>query len=199
MAASAPIAVQNVCHRPPDKLASCRWHGSPTLAYIADGFYEWKKIGPKEEQPYFITTKGNVPSSFAGLYEPESIVPQDAFTILTCVPNELCAKVHDCMPVMLARADISDARTGYVSNRQASQNNAAIVGSAVIPRPNARPAGVIRYGGRLDGRIWAKTGPPRWANLRQMRTYRLSYRNVTPFQWRACSQFRSCGEEVCDY
>ena len=34
---------------------------------VADGFYEWKKIGPKEKRPYFITTKGNAPFAFAGL------------------------------------------------------------------------------------------------------------------------------------
>ena len=31
----------------------------------ADGFYEWAKAGPKEKQPYFITTKGRAPFAFA--------------------------------------------------------------------------------------------------------------------------------------
>ena len=36
---------------------------------VADGFYEWAKVGPKEKQPYFITTKGRAPFAFAGLWE----------------------------------------------------------------------------------------------------------------------------------
>jgi putative SOS response-associated peptidase YedK len=36
---------------------------------VADGFYEWTKLGPKEKQPYFITTKGRAPFAFAGLWE----------------------------------------------------------------------------------------------------------------------------------
>src|SRR5262249_55482296 len=36
---------------------------------VADGFYEWKKITPKEKQPYFITLKDKEPFAFAGLYE----------------------------------------------------------------------------------------------------------------------------------
>ena len=34
---------------------------------VADGFYEWAKVGPKEKQPYFITTKNSEPFAFAGL------------------------------------------------------------------------------------------------------------------------------------
>ena len=71
---------------------------------VADGFYEWQKtkVG---KQPYFITTKHGVPFAFAGLWEPKSIAEQDTFTILTCPPNELCAKIHDRMPVILAPGD----------------------------------------------------------------------------------------------
>jgi putative SOS response-associated peptidase YedK len=32
---------------------------------VADGFYEWAKVGPKEKRPYFITTKGRAPFSIA--------------------------------------------------------------------------------------------------------------------------------------
>ncbi len=45
------------------------------------------------------------PFAFAGLWEPKPIVAQDTFTILTCEPNELCAEVHDRMPVILAPDD----------------------------------------------------------------------------------------------
>ena len=36
---------------------------------VADGFYEWARVGPKEKQPYFITAKGTAPFAFAGLWE----------------------------------------------------------------------------------------------------------------------------------
>lgn len=71
---------------------------------VAGGFYEWKpETGGK--QPYFITTKNHEPFAFAGLWEPHHITEQDTFTLLTCPPNDLCATVHDRMPVMLARED----------------------------------------------------------------------------------------------
>src|SRR5579862_3706165 len=31
----------------------------------ADGFYEWAKVGPKDKQPYFITTRNAEPFAFA--------------------------------------------------------------------------------------------------------------------------------------
>ncbi len=76
---------------------------------VADGFYEWKKISPKEKQPYFITRVDAKPFAFAGLWEwwrakdaPADDKGLETFTILTCEPNKLCAEVHDRMPVILA-------------------------------------------------------------------------------------------------
>jgi putative SOS response-associated peptidase YedK len=71
---------------------------------VADGFYEWKKLGPKEKQPYFITLKDKAPFSFAGLYEwwiPREGSRLETFTIITCKPNPLVADLHDRMPVIL--------------------------------------------------------------------------------------------------
>lgn len=72
---------------------------------VADGFYEWKVVGPKEKQPYFITRKEGAPFAFAGLWEPKSIADRDTFTIITCPANAACAPIHDRMPVMLAPED----------------------------------------------------------------------------------------------
>jgi putative SOS response-associated peptidase YedK len=80
---------------------------------VADGFYEWKKLGPKK-QPYFITRRDGKPFAFAGLWEWWR--PKDAradasgvetFTILTTEPNALTAQVHNRMPLMLAAEDFS--------------------------------------------------------------------------------------------
>jgi putative SOS response-associated peptidase YedK len=78
----------------------------------ADGFYEWKHIGPKEKQPYFITTRDKEPFAFAGLWEwwrakdaPRDAPGLETFTILTTEPNAVCAPIHNRMPVMLAQED----------------------------------------------------------------------------------------------
>lgn len=72
---------------------------------VADGFYEWKKLDPKgkEKQPYRITLKSGAPFGFAGLWETwgkgaDAVV---SCTIITGPPNELVAKIHDRMAVIL--------------------------------------------------------------------------------------------------
>jgi putative SOS response-associated peptidase YedK len=73
----------------------------------ADGFYEWqKRDGGK--QPYAIVPADGDVFAFAGLWErwknraDDSIVR--SFTIVTGIPNALCAPIHDRMPVILPRA-----------------------------------------------------------------------------------------------
>ena len=74
----------------------------------ADGFYEWRKIGPKEKQPYnFGLATGSV-FAFAGLWDrwrdPKNNVIETC-TILTTRPNALVADVHDRMPAILRVED----------------------------------------------------------------------------------------------
>ena len=74
----------------------------------ADGFYEWKKIGPKQKQPYnFGKVDGSV-FAFAGLWDrwrqPDNNILESC-AILTTPPNELVAKVHDRMPAILSEED----------------------------------------------------------------------------------------------
>ena len=69
----------------------------------ADGFYEW--TGPKEDrQPlWFHRPEGGL-VYFAGLYESWSPKPgewQRTFTIVTTGANDLLARYHDRMPVIL--------------------------------------------------------------------------------------------------
>ncbi|MCI4670633.1 MAG: SOS response-associated peptidase [Bacteroidia bacterium] len=69
---------------------------------LADGFYEWKKIG-KEKQPYRITlSKGEV-FYMAGLYafwdHPDGSLIQ-SFTVITTGPNKLMEGIHNRMPVI---------------------------------------------------------------------------------------------------
>lgn len=76
---------------------------------IADGFYEWQKIGPNEKQPYFITLKDNAPFAFAGLWEHWKSRTTgeilETFTIITVPANEICAPLHDRMPAIIVQND----------------------------------------------------------------------------------------------
>ncbi len=71
---------------------------------VADGFYEWKKEGPKK-MPLYYYLKSGQPFGFAGLYE-TWLSPDkkeiNTCTIITTDANELIAPVHDRMPVILS-------------------------------------------------------------------------------------------------
>src|SRR3954470_24860891 len=69
-----------------------------------EAFYEWKKLGPKEKQPYAIALADRGLMALAGLWETWRSPAQEtvrSFTIITTTPNELCAQVHNRMPVIL--------------------------------------------------------------------------------------------------
>lgn len=72
---------------------------------LADGFYEWKDLpGEKLKQPFYIRLKTGRPFTFAGLWNTFS--QPDGQTAVRCAlittgPNELMAKIHDRMPVIL--------------------------------------------------------------------------------------------------
>ncbi|MBV8774259.1 MAG: SOS response-associated peptidase [Deltaproteobacteria bacterium] len=69
-----------------------------------EAFYEWKKVGPKEKQPYAIALADPGIMALAGLWETWRSSAQEtvrSFTIITTTPNELCAEVHNRMPVIL--------------------------------------------------------------------------------------------------
>lgn len=92
------------------------------------GFYEWQRAEAVEEsggglfgpvasapkragkQPYYITSSDGEPLLLAGLWEswrePGSSGPAlESYTIITTTPNEMIAKLHDRMPVILDAAD----------------------------------------------------------------------------------------------
>lgn len=72
----------------------------------ADGFYEWQRIGTKK-QPFYFSMKDGSEMAFAGLWEgwrdrddPASTWVNSC-TIITTDANDLVAKIHDRMPVLL--------------------------------------------------------------------------------------------------
>ena len=68
-----------------------------------DGFYEWKKTGT-DKRPYTIGLADRGIMALAGLWE-NWHSPADewvrSFAIITTRPNELCAELHNRMPVVL--------------------------------------------------------------------------------------------------
>jgi putative SOS response-associated peptidase YedK len=85
---------------------------------LADGFYEWRNEGTRKI-PCWFRLRGERPFAFAGLWERWSIPPGDPLfakaaidefsgerqlesaTIITTNANELCAPIHDRMPVIV--------------------------------------------------------------------------------------------------
>src|ERR1700751_1430983 len=69
-----------------------------------DSFYEWKKTGTGK-QPYAIALADRGIMALAGLWENWKSPAGEwmrSFAIVTTQPNELCAELHNRMPVILA-------------------------------------------------------------------------------------------------
>ena len=73
---------------------------------VADGFYEWRKVGDGK-QPYRITLPDGGPFAFAGLWERWAPAGEaiESFTIVTTDANPRLRPIHDRMPVILDPAD----------------------------------------------------------------------------------------------
>jgi putative SOS response-associated peptidase YedK len=69
-----------------------------------DNFYEWKKT-PTGKQPYVIALANRGLMGLAGIWETWRSPAGErirSFAIITTTPNELCAELHDRMPVVLS-------------------------------------------------------------------------------------------------
>jgi putative SOS response-associated peptidase YedK len=80
---------------------------------VADGFYEWMKAeDPKQPRiPWRFTVDGGEPFAFAGICTRKEWEDDWLYscTIITTDPNEVVAKVHDRMPVILPGAEAEAA------------------------------------------------------------------------------------------
>ncbi|MCW5769293.1 MAG: SOS response-associated peptidase [Phycisphaeraceae bacterium] len=75
----------------------------------ASGFYEWDKVSSgTKKQPSYITASDDGPLVFGGLWEswtsPEGQTIE-TYTIVTTAPNEMMARFHDRMPLVLDASD----------------------------------------------------------------------------------------------
>jgi putative SOS response-associated peptidase YedK len=79
---------------------------------LADSFYEWQAT-ERGKIPHRILLKSEDPFAFAGLWDEwvdkESGEVHPTFTIITTEPNELMAKLHNRMPVILPSPDAERA------------------------------------------------------------------------------------------
>lgn len=72
---------------------------------VADGFYEWKRVGDSKS-PMHIRLKNGKPFGFAGLYEVWNSPEGEAITtctIVTTEANELMKPIHERMPVIIPK------------------------------------------------------------------------------------------------
>ena len=72
---------------------------------VADGFYEWQKIG-KVKKPLYFSLESGHPFGFAGLHETWTSPDQQQIntcTIITTDPNKLIEPIHDRMPVIVPK------------------------------------------------------------------------------------------------
>jgi putative SOS response-associated peptidase YedK len=69
---------------------------------LANGFYEWRKVGAGKI-PYYIARDDGQPIAFAGLWErwEKSEAPLETCTIITTNANRTLRDIHDRMPVIL--------------------------------------------------------------------------------------------------
>jgi putative SOS response-associated peptidase YedK len=96
---------------------------------LADGWYEWLKAEKKGQQrlPFRYTVDDGALFAFAGLYDGTGVA------ILTTEANELCAPVHDRMPVVL---DGPEAEAMWLSKDVEIPEAEGLL----IPFPSARTA-----------------------------------------------------------
>ncbi len=77
---------------------------------LADGFYEWLKVG-KAKQPYLYEVDGGKPFAIACLWESwwgtgdKESPPLESCSLITTDANKLAQEVHDRMPVILDSVD----------------------------------------------------------------------------------------------
>lgn len=72
---------------------------------LADGYYEWKAINPKDKEPFWIHRPGELPFGMAGLWTSNRKVEPGrevhSTTIITLPSNDDTRVVHDRMPAIL--------------------------------------------------------------------------------------------------
>jgi putative SOS response-associated peptidase YedK len=107
----------------------------------ATGFYEWEKRG-RARLPWLFRRSGGEPFAFAGLWERVADVDETAVVLVTTEANEVVARAHGRMPVLLTSAEACrawlDTRTGAeeLASLIAPADAAGMTATPVSPRMN---------------------------------------------------------------
>lgn len=73
----------------------------------ASGFFEWRRPPGAPTQPFYVHPADESVFALAGLYEPGRDGKPGTCCIVTTAANELMAKIHDRMPLVLDAADVA--------------------------------------------------------------------------------------------
>ena len=98
---------------------------------LADGFYEWQRIGAAK-RPMRIVMRSGEPFAFAGLWSVWRDPDGNAIlscAIITTAANDLLKPIHDRMPVILPR----DMEEFWLDRRL---DDPAVLTSALAPHPD---------------------------------------------------------------
>jgi putative SOS response-associated peptidase YedK len=82
---------------------------SRRCAVVTDGFYEWPGGGG---EPVWFHGADDGLVLLGGLSQPATVLEYPRFAVLTTRPNELVAKVHDRMPVIISSSRLDEWLTG---------------------------------------------------------------------------------------
>jgi putative SOS response-associated peptidase YedK len=90
---------------------------------LADGFYEWRKI-PGGKEPTHIRMHEGKPFAFGGLWEswrtPDGLA-LETFCLITLPPNDLCARIHNRMPLIVPEPNAAEWLDGKSSGESISE------------------------------------------------------------------------------
>ncbi|HVP93855.1 MAG TPA: SOS response-associated peptidase [Methanoregulaceae archaeon] len=99
----------------------------------ATGFYEWRTEGAKKT-PFYISKKDKSLFTMAGLYDtwkdPDGNEVR-SFTVVTTIPNELVAPLHDRMPAILS----SEGEENWAGRRD---DITGIINDLLVPYPSGQ-------------------------------------------------------------
>jgi putative SOS response-associated peptidase YedK len=113
----------------------------------ANGYYEWKAVAGVK-QPHLFTLRDEEPFALAGIWDPAEGELPETYCILTTRPNELAAKVHDRMPVILMDADM---RRWLGDTPLADDELASLVRPIAAERMQSRPVSRFVSNTRNEG------------------------------------------------
>jgi len=94
------------------------WRKQQRALFPISGYYEWRVVpGRTAKQPFHVFRKDHRMLAAAGVWDVSTTVdgvPVVSAAILTCPPNELCAEIHNRMPVFIADEEYSTWLAGEV-------------------------------------------------------------------------------------